>query len=211
MVTIVNYGLGNLGSIVNMLKKIGVPNILTSDPADVVAAERLILPGVGHFDKGMSLLHERGLMDALNEAVLRRGVPVMGICLGMQLLLEGSEEGKLPGLGWIKGWVHRFPNMQDEDGKPLKIPHMGWTDTYPVAGKRLFERWDEDETRFYFVHSFHAVCDDPADVAATAHYGIDFTASVEHGHISGCQFHPEKSHRYGMKLLTHVYRQEATA
>ncbi|MBV6457702.1 MAG: Imidazole glycerol phosphate synthase subunit HisH [Fimbriimonadaceae bacterium] len=204
VVTIVNYGVGNIGSIQNMCKKIGIPCQVSSSPEEIVAAESILLPGVGAFDAGMQRLNESGLTDALNEAVMRRAVPTLGICLGMQLMLDGSDEGQLPGLGWIKGRARRFPgSMPTEDGKTLKIPHMGWTDVCSTDGAKMYEGW-EGECRFYFVHSFYAELENPGQVSGTAHYGISFTCSLEAGHIWGAQFHPEKSHRHGMRFFSNA-------
>lgn len=198
MITIVDGGLSNLGSVANMLKHIGVACRITANPSDVRAAERLILPGVGAFDNGMKSLEERGLIDALNHAVRDKAAPVLGICLGMQLLTDGSDEGERPGLGWIKGRAVKF----DLGNNPhrLRIPHMGWSELNIPRPGRLFPDADE-RSRFYFVHSYHVVCDDSADVAATTWHGADVTASIERGHIFGAQFHPEKSHRFGMRVL----------
>lgn len=198
MITIVDSGLSNLGSVTNMLRYIGIESQVSSDPDVVAHAERLILPGVGAFDNGMHSLAQRGLIAPLNAAVLERKVPVLGICLGMQLLCNGSDEGDLPGLGWIKGRAVRFD--LGNNSERLRIPHMGWSAvTIPRAG-RLFPDTDWDN-RFYFVHSYHVVCDDPADVAGTTRHGIEVTAAVERGNIFGAQFHPEKSHRFGMSVL----------
>jgi len=208
MITIIDYGLGNLGSIVNILKHLKLPAVLVSTPGAIGEAEKLILPGVGRFDRGMEELTRRGLIPAMNEAVLERKVPILGICLGMQLLLDRSEEGDCEGLGWVPGEVVRFPqDMKDEesdDGRWLKVPHMGWATVEPRAGTRMFAAW-EGEARFYFVHSYHAVPKHDEDVAASCSYGRAFVAAVERGNISGAQFHPEKSHRYGMTLLRNVF------
>ncbi|MCC6338257.1 MAG: imidazole glycerol phosphate synthase subunit HisH [Myxococcales bacterium] len=197
MITIVDYGLGNLGSVANMLRKVGVKSVISGDASTVAAAEALILPGVGHFDMGMKNLRERGLEGVLTSLVLEKKVPVIGICLGMQLLARKSEEGKEPGLAWIAADVKRF----DFTGRPpLAIPHMGWSEV-ETKDEVLFKGHVPGETRFYFVHSYHLVSDDPLDVAAWATYGYRFAASVRRGNICGAQFHPEKSHRHGMALL----------
>ena len=196
-VTVIDYGMGNIGSILNMLKKIGAVAVSSDDPGDIGRAERLILPGVGSFDSGMEELAKRGLIEALNKAVLLRRVPFLGICLGMQLLSRSSEEGKLPGLGWIDSDTVRLPS-ETQQGR-LRIPHMGWNSVTLQQEDRLFE--DLPEARFYFVHSYHVVCHKPEDVVATTSYGAPFVSVLRNGNIAGTQFHPEKSHRYGMTLL----------
>lgn len=198
MITIVDGGLSNLGSVVNMLGYLGIACQVSADPDTVRNAERLILPGVGAFDNGMASLEERGLIAPLNEAVLQRKTPVLGICLGMQFLTEGSDEGVRPGLGWIKGRAVRF----DLGNNPhrLRVPHMGWSELTVTRPGRLFPN-PAEQARFYFVHSYHVVCADPADVAGATWHGIDVTAAVERGNIFGVQFHPEKSHRFGMRVL----------
>ena len=198
MITIVDYGIGNVGSILNMLRRIGAPARLAAGEGDIRSAGKLILPGVGAFDPGMRQLHESGLVDALRTRVLGDGVPVLGICLGMQLLTRGSSEGSLPGLGWVAGSTVRF--NPPAEGERLKVPRMGWNRAEPAAGSVLF-RGLEAEPRFYFVHSYHVEVDDPAQVAAVTRYGVAFPSAVECGHVMGVQFHPEKSHRYGMALL----------
>ena len=198
MIAIVDYGLGNLGSIANMLKKVGAAATITADPAVIRQADRLILPGVGAFDTGMRNLEERGLIPLLNERVVGEKIPILGVCLGMQLLGRRSEEGQLPGLGWLDAAAVRFkfegPNAH------LKIPHMGWNELTVCQPHPLFADLQE-ESRFYFVHSYHVVCADPANVLARTTYGFDFTSAVVKGNIIGVQFHPEKSHRFGMTLL----------
>lgn len=199
MISIVKYGVGNLGSILSMLRYLGIPAELIETPGQVLKAERLILPGVGAFDRAMSRLNEAGLVSPLHEAVLDRRIPILGICLGMQLLGEGSEEGNLPGLGWIGGYSRRFAFDDNQDH--LKIPHMGWASLSIPRPGVLFPDTDT-QSRFYFVHSYHLCCSNPEDVAAEASHGVPFTAAVERERIFGAQFHPEKSHRFGMALLT---------
>jgi glutamine amidotransferase len=198
MVTIVDYGIGNLGSIQNMLKRIGVESKITSDINEISEAEKLILPGVGAFDNGVSKLNEYGLVDVLNRKALEDKIPVLGICLGMQLMTEKSEEGKLNGLGWIKGKTVRF-KFEGENSK-LKIPHMGWN-TINIKGESPILRNLYPDSRFYFVHSFHVELDSEPDSLCLTNYGYDFVSFFQFANIIGVQFHPEKSHKYGMKLL----------
>jgi len=198
MIAIVDYGMGNLGSIHNMLNRIGVPSIITSNPCKVSVAEKLILPGVGAFDRAMQSLAQLGLVSVLTEKVLEKKVPILGICLGMQLLTKRSEEGVLPGLGWIDAETIRF--VFDGSNAGLKVPHMGWN---TIEVKRPSPILDDryGESRFYFVHSYHVRCADDANVLSTAQYGVPFRAAVIKGNIMGTQFHPEKSHKFGLKLL----------
>lgn len=198
MIHIVDYGLGNLASIRNMLHRIRIRSEITDDPKAVRTADRLILPGVGAFQRGMENIRSRGLFDALGEAVVARRVPILGICLGMQLLTRHSEEGDADGLGWIEADTVRF-RLEDVDAS-LKVPHMGWRDVRATQSEPLFEGY-ERQPRFYFVHSYHVVCDEAADVAATAHYGHDVVCAVQRGNVLGVQFHPEKSHAFGMQML----------
>ena len=197
MITIVNYGMGNLGSIKNMLKKIGVESQITADPAQVLAASKLTLPGVGAFDAGMRSLNESGMVPALHEQVLRRRTPVLGICLGMQLMTTRSDEGALAGLGWIDADTVRFPDSPDNT---LKVPHMGWNRVTPAKASALLEGVHAD-ARFYFVHSYLVRCRERADVLMTTEHGVQFDAGFERDNVMGVQFHPEKSHRFGMWLL----------
>jgi len=197
MIVIIDYGMGNVGSISNMFYRIGVTARISGDPHDIAAADKLVLPGVGAFDQGMRNLAERGLVDLLRHRVLEEGCPVLGICLGMQLLSESSEEGELPGLGWVPA---RTVRLAFDAGLGLKIPHMGWNNVQHRPGAPLFSGYDETP-RFYFVHSYHVRCRDEADVAGKVHYGLDIHAAISHGHIHGVQFHPEKSHAFGMRLL----------
>lgn len=198
MITIVDFGVGNLESIRNMLAKVGVVAEITARPDVVRRAEKLILPGVGAFDHGIESLRERGLEEALQERVRHDGVPVLGICLGAQLLTEGSDEGCEPGLGWIPGRTVRFDRgrLADTD----RVPHMGWADLAVVRESRLLQDLPE-APRFYFVHSYHLRPVDDAAVVGMATHGYPFAAVIERDNILGVQFHPEKSHRYGMQLL----------
>jgi len=203
MITIVDYGTGNLRSIANMLRHIGVDCVIAGDPGAIARAGKLILPGVGKYDFGMAALNERGLREVLNRRVLEDGVPVLGICLGAQLLTRGSEEGSLPGLGWIAADTRRFdPAATTQKG--LRVPHMGWTDTAFRPESRLAQ--ELEDPRFYYVHSYKIVADRAEDELAHADHGGRFAAGVERGNVLGVQFHPEKSHAFGMKLLENFAR-----
>jgi len=198
MLVIVDYGVGNLASIRNMLKKIGVDALISDKAEDILRANKLILPGVGAFDTCAEKLQRSGLLEVLHQKVIQQKTPVLGVCVGMQLLTEGSEEGKLPGLGWIKGHIVKF--KQEKLSQGLKIPHMGWTDVKLNKPSRLFTEM-HDEPRFYFVHSYHPELSNTEDALVVADYGYSFVAGMEHDNIIGVQFHPEKSHKFGMKLL----------
>lgn len=196
MLVIVDYGAGNIQSIKNMLKKIGVQATISSSAVDVAAADKLILPGVGHFDYGMQKLNHSGLVSALNEKVLERKTPILGICLGVQLFTKRSDEGSLPGLGWFDAETVKF---RLDAQSQLKIPHMGWNEVHERRPARLLEGLENP--RFYFVHSYHLKCNDPADELLASAYGYEFACGLERENITGVQFHPEKSHKYGMQLL----------
>lgn len=196
MIVIINYGLGNISSIVNMLQKCGCSPVVATEIRQMECAEKIILPGVGAFDYGMKRIYDEGWVDALNEAVIHHKIPVLGICLGMQMMCKSSEEGKLKGLGWIDAEVIRFKLSAPS----LKVPHMGWN-TVKVVKPNPLICVDDEEQRYYFVHSYHVVCNHHSDVVATAHYGYDFVAALSNENIFGLQFHPEKSHRFGMALL----------
>jgi glutamine amidotransferase len=198
LIAIIDYQMGNTGSIQNMLRVLGEQSQVTADPVYLMRAERIILPGVGAFDEGMTRLRERGLIEVLNDLVLDAQKPVLGICLGMQLLGRSSEEGVLPGLRWIAADTKRF--RSPEGVTNLRIPNMGWSVVTHNGRGPIFQNV-EPYPRFYFVHSYHVVCDSPEDVVATAEHGITFHAALTCGNISGVQFHPEKSHRFGMALL----------
>ena len=196
MITIVDYGMGNLGSIRNMLAKIGAPSRIVSDPEQVARAQKLILPGVGAFDAGMESLDRSGLVAVLNERALEARVPTLGICLGMHLMARGSEEGRRTGLGWVDAQVSRFRPSD----VALKVPHMGWNRVSVVRPSPLIEALPE-EARFYFVHSYYVSCRKEHDVLLRTNYGVRFDAAFECGNLWGAQFHPEKSHKFGMQLL----------
>lgn len=197
-ITIVDYGLGNIGSIRNMLNKIGHPNNIAKCKDDVLRAEKLILPGVGSFDQAMKNLKERDLIGALNCQVAEKGVPILGICLGMQLMTKSSAEGVLPGLGWIDGDVKRFDSESDGG---IKVPQMGWNDV-TIKKKSGLTALLDDAPRFYFVHSFFVDCTRSEDVLLETTTGSrTYHSGFCHNNIMGVQFHPEKSHRFGMSLL----------
>ncbi len=199
MIAIVNYGVGNLGSIQNMLKKVGcTESVITNQEEDLVRADKIILPGVGAFDKGMEKINESGLVGILNKIVVQEKKPLLGICLGMQLLTKGSEEGKLPGLGWIDAYTERF-QFSDEQAN-LKVPHMGWNEISISKQHDLIKDLSMP-ARFYFVHSYYVKCNDKQDELLSCNYGINFTCAVQHENIMGVQFHAEKSHKFGMQLL----------
>lgn len=197
MIYIINYGVGNLNSISNIIKKVGGESMIISDVSLLKQAKKIILPGVGAFDHAMQKLEEHGWTKELTDTVVNRKIPTLGICLGMQMLCKSSEEGVLPGLGWIDADVKKFSFPK---GTNLKVPHMGWNKVYVKKDNPLIKN-PEEEHRFYFVHSYHVVCKNDGDILGTTNYGIEFTSSVSHENIYGAQFHPEKSHRFGMELL----------
>jgi imidazole glycerol-phosphate synthase subunit HisH len=198
VITIVDYGMANLGSILNMCRRLDLPAEATADPARLAAAERLILPGVGAFDQAMRRLEELGLAPLLTRRAMEDKVPTLGICLGMQLLGEGSEEGGRPGLGWLPLGALRF-QFPAED-RQHKVPHMGWNVVTPSRPHPIFSGFT-GEMRFYFVHSYYVRPRLPELTLGTTPYGTSFTAMVGAGNIVGAQFHPEKSHKFGMQLL----------
>lgn len=197
-IVILDYGMGNLGSIRNMFGHIGMDTIISSQISDIETASKIILAGVGAFDTAVDQIHGLGLLELLNRRVLVDRIPVLGICLGMQLLTEKSDEGKRSGLGWIKGETVRF--QFNGASQPLKVPHMRWNGVDLTKKSKLFTNMPRSP-RFYFVHSYHVVCKDKADVLSTTPYGYDFASAVEKDNIFGTQFHPEKSHKFGMQLL----------
>ena len=201
MVTIVDYGMGNLGSVKNMFKYIGVQSEITDDLHKIGQATKLLLPGVGAFDAAMQRINEGGFRDILDKRVLEDKVPVLGICLGMQLLTKGSDEGKMDGLGWIPAYTNKFKAQKD-----LKVPHMGWNEVSISNSNHLVEGLDEvsdsnENARFYFVHSYYVEVEDPKYTMLKTNYGVSFDSGIQKDNILGCQFHPEKSHKFGMKLL----------
>lgn len=194
MITIVNYGMGNLGSVLNMLKRVGVSAKITDNLKEIEKAEKILLPGVGAFDAAMERLTNTELRKILDYKAKGEKVPVLGICLGMQLLTNGSEEGQLPGLGWIPSYTYRFPASE------LKVPHMGWNLVQKNGDSPLTESFEEDY-RFYFVHSYYVKTEDEKKSILQTTYGLTFDSAIQKDNIFGAQFHPEKSHRFGMQLF----------
>jgi glutamine amidotransferase len=199
VIRIVDYGVGNIQAFLNLFKRLGIEARRAETPAQLHDATRLVLPGVGHFDHAMRRLTDSGFRPSLEERVLAAKVPIIGVCVGMQMLAEGSEEGALPGLNWIPGRVRAFAS--DPACTGLALPHMGWNQLGPMAGSRLFSKGFDDRPQFYFLHSYYFDAADRSDVAATARYGIEFDAVVTRGNIHGVQCHPEKSHHWGEQLL----------
>ena len=199
MIRVVDYGVGNIQAFMTVFKRLGLDAQRVQTPQELEGATRLVLPGVGHFDHAMQQLNDSGLRPALEDLVLNQHVPVVGVCVGMQMLAAGSDEGVLPGLNWIPGRVRAFATHPLAANLPM--PHMGWNDLQPQPGAKLFAAGFDEVLQFYFLHSYYFDAQDKADVAATAHYGFDFDAVVSRGHIHGVQCHPEKSHHWGAQLL----------
>ncbi|EGR5122785.1 imidazole glycerol phosphate synthase subunit HisH [Vibrio cholerae] len=199
MIRLVDYGVGNIQAFLTLFKRLGIQAMRASSPEEIQDATRLILPGVGHFDHAMQRLNDSGLRMALEDAVLVKHIPIMGICVGMQMLADRSEEGKLSGLGWIPGEVKSFANNPLTSALPM--PHMGWNDLQVKPNSSLFSQGFDSDPQFYFLHSYYYDALDKNDVVATANYGIDFDVVISKGHIHGVQCHPEKSHHWGSQLL----------
>ena len=196
MITVIDYGMGNLGSVINMLKKIGVASKITSDLEEIKTATKLLLPGVGSFDKAMQRINDSGIKEVLDYKALKEETPVLGICLGMQLLTNNSEEGIEKGLGYINASTKKF-SFQD---KKMKVPHMGWNLVEKSTSSLLTTNFVE-ESRFYFVHSYYVEVEKQENSILKTTYGLEFDSAIQHKNIYGAQFHPEKSHKFGMKLL----------
>ncbi len=198
MIKIIDYGLGNVKAFLNVYKRLNIAASVARNSQELLDADRLILPGVGSFDHAMNMLQRSGMRELLDNMVLVRGIPVLGICVGMQIMAERSEEGVLPGLGWINASVRK---MRSTIGKPqLLLPHMGWNDVSPLFSSPLFAGLDED-MRFYFLHSYFFDCKSSKAELAVTNYGYRFASAVNLKNIYGVQFHPEKSHHYGARLL----------
>jgi len=198
LITIVDYGLGNIAAFLNMYKRMNVPAKAVQTAEALADAKRIVLPGVGAFDHAMNLLDASGMRSTLERLVSVEKVPVIGICVGMQILTDGSDEGSRAGLGWIPGRTRAFGVREDMGDLPL--PHMGWNDVAPEPERSLFNSLDE-RPRFYFLHSYYVEPADVAHRAATAHYGFDFACAVQRENVWGVQFHPEKSHHFGATVL----------
>jgi len=197
MITIIDYGVGNIYAFQNVYKRLDIPTKIAKTPQDLEDAQKLILPGVGHFDYAMSQLNNSGMRAKLDELVLEKKIPVIGICVGMQMMGNKSDEGQLEGLKWIDANIRKFDESTIH--QRTKLPHMGWNDVHP-SEHPLFKGLEKDAI-FYFLHSFYFECKEPKDVLATSNYGISFTSAANHENVYGIQFHPEKSHHYGEELL----------
>jgi glutamine amidotransferase len=205
MISIINYGMGNIGSIVNMYKKIGIKTNVVSTADEIARSTKILLPGVGSFDAAMSKINEMGIKEILDSKALIEQIPILGICLGMQLLTDKSDEGKLPGLGWIKAKTLSFKTAVDT--AIFKVPHMGWSEANLNRPSALTNNFFElEELRFYFVHSYYVKCEKDENSILKTNYGIEFDSAIQSQNIYGAQFHPEKSHKFGMKLLENFAR-----
>jgi glutamine amidotransferase len=197
MIAIIDYGLGNVKAFTNVYKRLNLPILIAKEANDLEDATKIILPGVGAFDYAMTLLNQSGMREKLEQLVYEKEIPVLGICVGMQILANASEEGHLVGLGWIAGKVRKF---QPEQIHHNPLPHMGWNSVTPQSSTGIFQGIEQD-SRFYFLHSYYFASDEPSEAIATANYGSAFTCSVKKKNIYGVQFHPEKSHQAGIQLL----------
>jgi glutamine amidotransferase len=198
MIAIIDYGLGNVLAFVNVYNRLNIPVVVAKSACDLAHATKLILPGVGSFDHAMQQLDRSGMRQSVEQLVLQQAMPVLGICVGMQMLAKLSDEGVLPGLGWIDGAVKKIDVSKMSPG--TNLPHMGWNDVMPNIDGGLFKGMEQD-ARFYFLHSYYFECRQQSDVLAVTDYGGSFTCAVHHENIYGVQFHPEKSHHFGTQLL----------
>jgi glutamine amidotransferase len=198
MITIIDYGLGNVLAFVNVYNRLNIPVAVAKSADDLVNATKLILPGVGSFDHAMQQLDRSGMRHSIEQLVVQQGMPILGICVGLQMLANSSDEGKLPGLGWVDGTVKKF----DVSTMPrdAHLPHMGWNDVKPVVDGGLFRGMEQD-ARFYFLHSYYFECHQPSNILAVTDYGMQFSCAVRRDNVYGVQFHPEKSHYFGTQLL----------
>lgn len=198
MIAIVDYGLGNISAFARVYQRANISVAVARTADELKGASKLILPGVGHFDHAMRLLEQSGMRETLSQMVLQAGIPIMGVCVGMQILARSSEEGDLPGLGWINADVRALRSSEATEHMP--VPHMGWNDVKAISPNLLFGGL-QDEAKFYFLHSYFMSCDRDQDILAICSYGADFTCAVQSSNIYGVQFHPEKSHDFGSRLL----------
>lgn len=198
MITIIDYGVGNINAFVNVYKRVNILTKIAKTAADLEDAQKLILPGVGHFDHAMSELIKSGMREKLDELVMMKKVPVIGICVGMQMMGNSSDEGKLKGLKWIDASIKKFDETKIK--QVTRLPHMGWNNVHPVIFNPLFEGL-EKEALFYFLHSYYFECNNTSNILATSEYGDEFTCAAYNENVYGIQFHPEKSHHYGETLL----------
>ena len=198
MITIIDYGVGNINAFINVYKRVGVPVKIAKTAADLVGAEKLILPGVGHFDYAMTKLNDSGMREQLDDLVLIKKIPVVGVCVGMQMMANYSDEGEMEGLKWIDASVKKFDETKIK--QVTRLPHMGWNDVKPMSNMPLFKGLEKDAI-FYFLHTYYFECNNPNDVMAVSDYGIEFASAAYHENKYGIQFHPEKSHHYGEILL----------
>ena len=200
MIVIVDYKTANLGSLVNICKRLGLAARVAEKPAELLGAERIVLPGIGHFDTCARNLRLAGFGSALEDIVMAGPrLPLLGICVGAQLLTQGSEEGGEPGLAWVDASTHRFPPLDIDD---YKVPHMGWNVARPSQPHALFEGYGDTTPRFYFVHSYHMKCTRAENSLARTTHGVEFDSAIVRANVAGVQFHPEKSHKFGMRLLS---------
>ena len=198
MITVIDYGLGNVLAFVNAYSRLNIPVAVAKSANDLVNATKLVLPGVGSFDNAMQQLDQSGMRQPVEQLVLQNAMPVLGICVGMQMLAKCSDEGELPGLGWIDSKVKKFDLSAMPPG--TNLPHMGWNDVKPVVDGGLFKGMEQD-ARFYFLHSFYFECYQQPNVLAVTDYGGQFSCAVRRDNVYGVQFHPEKSHHFGSQLL----------
>lgn len=198
MITLIDYGVGNINAFLNVYKRINVPVKIAQTKHDLSDAEKLILPGVGHFDHALIQLNNSGMRETLDDLVLNKKLPVIGICVGMQIMANNSEEGKMEGLKWIDASVKKFDEIKIH--QVTRLPHMGWNDVNPVKITKLFNGLEKDAI-FYFLHTYYFECHNQGDILAVTEYGSQFTSAAQHENIYGIQFHPEKSHSYGETLL----------
>lgn len=198
MITLIDYGSGNIHAIANIYKRLNIPYQLTADLNLLKAAKKLILPGVGDFDETMKAFNQLGIKNLLDELVVEKQVPILGVCVGMQILGKGSEEGVAEGFGWIDGQVKKF-DIKNLQTKPY-LPHMGWNTVQPQKESQLFDNIIT-ENGFYFLHSYYFDCKNTEDILATTQYGIEFSSAINHLNVYGFQFHPEKSHQNGVEVF----------